>query len=263
MDERPRLALRPAVMGPRVPEPVRAGLGRLRKIALVGTASTVKFTPWEDPSWEIWAHASSHVLCHRVDRYFDLHGKELWGQEKKWDPTYRTWLARNPVPIYMQERYSDVPASVRYPRERVLMEFRRYFTSHVSWMIALGLMEGVTHFGFFGVHYANDDERTAQRAGTEYMMGVAEGRGVQLVIPEGNPLLGWPSKLYGYESHVGGKLIEEYRWIPKGPTVPSPKGGKPRELTVIDMDDPTKPRPPLKVLDEPVDWAKSGHQHHL
>jgi hypothetical protein len=107
---------------------------------------------------------------------------------------------------------------VRYPRERILSEYRRYFTSQAAWMMALALTEGVTHLGFFGVHYSLDEEHKKQRAGCEYWMGVCEGKGVQLVLPPGSPLLRQPSWLYGYESHdtkqhgrtkTGGKPVYE------------------------------------------------------
>lgn len=239
-----------------VPMPKPAGLGRLRKIALVGTAPTVHFTPWDDPSWEIWAHASAKDMVVRVDRYFDLHPQKFWTQKKKWDPGYLTWLTRNPIPILMQKRYPEIPASVKYPKERVLSEFRPYFTSQAAWMIALALTEGVTHLGFFGVHYASDSEYACQRPGCEYWMGQAEGRGVQLVIPVGNPLLRTPARMYGYESHDTGELHPDYR-PPVKPTVEKADGRK--ALTILDMDNPEAPRPKLRELDEPVAWERSGH----
>lgn len=191
---------------PVIPQPV-AGLGRLRKIALIGSAATVDLAPWYDPTWEIWAHATTHHYCKRVDRYFDLHPWK-WISEKPM-PGYIAWLKALHTPIYMQRKMRDVPASVRYPRERVMAEYPRYFTSHAAWMIALALSEGVTHLGFFGIHYALEEEHKKQRAGCEYWMGVAVGRGVQIVNPEGSPLLREPGWLYGYESHTGRKHIRE------------------------------------------------------
>jgi hypothetical protein len=59
----------------------------------------------------------------------------------------------------MQRHYPEIPQSVMYPKGRVVAEFRRYFTSQAAWMIALALTEGVTHVGFFGIHYDARDER--------------------------------------------------------------------------------------------------------
>lgn len=185
---------------PVIPAPV-AGLGRLRKIALIGSAPTVDLAPWYDPSWEIWAHATVHPFCKRVDRFFDLHPWE-WISGKP-VPGYLEWLKTCKTPVYMQRKMKDVPASVRFPRERLLAEFPRYFTSHAAWMIALALTEGVTHLGFYGIHYALDEEHKKQRAGCEFWMGIAVGKGVQIVNPPGSPLLREPTWLYGYESHTG------------------------------------------------------------
>jgi hypothetical protein len=231
------------------------GLGRLRKIALIGTAGTMSLAPFHDPSWEIWAHNSAAPVCPRVDRVFDLHPKNFWSKPKSWHRDYVTWLSRLPVPVYMHKHYPEIPQSIAYPKERVLAEFRRYFSSQAAWMIALALTEGVTHLGFFGIHYAASDERDWQRAGCEYWMGMAEGRGVQLVIPAGCPLLHEPKLLYGYENYRDGKQI----------VAPSKTGTfKPSALTIIDMDS-TAARPPLKVLSngQEPDWDRSGHAHHF
>ena len=201
----PKVPLRTISLGRRYVEPPPViptqgyGLGRLRKVAIIGAAHTVDFAPWYDTSWEIWAHSTCYPLCKRADRYFDLHPwKWITGKQV---PGYVEWLTTVKTPVYMQRTFPKVPSAVRYPRERVLSEFRRYFTSQAAWMMALALTEGVTHLGFFGVHYSMDEEHRKQRAGCEYWMGVCEGRGVQLVLPPGSPLLREPGWLYGYESH--------------------------------------------------------------
>ena len=205
MGEAPKVPLRHLNIGrrfqetpPVIPTPL-IGTGRLRKVAIVGSAQSVDFTPWYDPTWEIWAHSTVYPLCKRVDRYFDLHPWE-WIVGKN-VPGYVDWITGTKTPVYMQRKFKAVKMSVRYPRERILAEFRRYFTSQAAWMMALALTEGVTHLGFFGVHYSLDEEHKKQRAGCEYWMGLCEGRGVQLILPPTCPLLREPSWLYGYESH--------------------------------------------------------------
>jgi hypothetical protein len=240
MSGAPKIPLTQLVIGSRrhetapvIPQPV-AGIGRLRKVALIGAAKTVECAPWYDPTWEIWAHSTCHPYCRRVDRYFDLHPWK-WISEKP-VPGYLNWIKSVQTPVYMQRKFKDVPFSVRYPRERVMAEYPRYFTSQAAWMIALALSEGVTHLGFFGIHYSLDEEHRKQRAGCEYWMGVAIGRGVQIVNPEGSPLLREPGWLYGYESHTG-KQHTRTKTGGKKPGVDYTLPPQNRQMTMV--DDPT------------------------
>lgn len=151
-----------------------------------------------------------------MDRYFDLHPRACWSRGGKKSPGYVKWLAQNTVPIFMQERYPDVPASLKYPKRRMLLEFadaRGYFTNHVSWMIALALSEGVSTIGLFGINYGTEGEYVRQRGSAEYWLGRAAGAGVRVVLPEQCTLLCEPALLYGYESHdeTTGALREEYK----------------------------------------------------
>ncbi len=234
-------------------EPVRpsvVSLGRLRKIALLGSHHSLEYAPWTDPTWELWGHASSRFFYKRQpERYFDLHRKACWLMAHKQD-RYMSWLKKNTVPIYMQEVDADVPASIRYPKERLFAEFRRYFTSHAAYMIALALSEGVTHIGLFGVNYSGDSEYATQRGSTEYWLGFAEGRGVHLVLPPTLTLLQHPKELYGYESHdEQGHLLPSYR-----PHVTAMTVQQQRRVFVVlkPGESPPKSMPPPHVTAEMV-----------
>lgn len=187
------------------------GLGRLRKIALIGSAETVEYAPWHDPTWEIWSHAITVGRCKRVDRVFELHPEHVWREHIKpqW-PTYVQWLQSCPHPVYMLEKHKDIPASVRYPRERIFGECRSmigrlHFGSQSDFMIALALSEGVTHLGLFGVQYtayAKDGvTRDEQLLAFKFWLGVAAGKGVSIVLPDGHPTFDFPKEVYGFESH--------------------------------------------------------------
>ena len=245
--------------------PPLAGPGRHRKIALLGGGSkTLPFAPWFDPTWELWAHASCRNQCKRMpDVLFDLHPPELWRDptKKTWDVFYARWLAQNTVPIYMQQRYPDVPASMHYPFEMIMTQYRPYFTNHVAWMTALALSEGVTHLALYGCHYESDSEYGAQRGCAEYWMGVAEGRGVQVLIPPLCDLLAFPPELYGYESHPAGVRVKSYtRNLEARVKTPT---AAPKALTEIDQKTAIG-RPPLRTLigpdnkPVPTDWSHSG-----
>lgn len=204
-----------------VRQPALAGQGRLRKIALLGSyEASLAYAPWNDPSWEFWGHAASRGMYRRQpDRYFDRHRRECWTKSNNKGDAYLRWLATNTVPIYMLERYPEIPASIRYPFEQVSFGMaRKYFTNHAAYMIALALMEGVTHLGFFGINYGKtvangaDHEYGTQRGSCEYWMGRAEGAGVQLVLPDACTLLAEPKEIYGPDSHdAEGLLVLSYR----------------------------------------------------
>jgi hypothetical protein len=215
-------------------------------VACLGGAKTLQHTPWFDPTWELWAHASCRHLCKRdPDVLFDLHPPELWRDptKKNWDPKYLKWLGTNTVPILMQDVYADVPASLKYPFATIITEFPRgYMANHLAYMIALALVEGVTHIGVFGCDYATGSEYGPQRGSAEYWLGVAEGRGVHVCLPPGCDLLNRPSLLYGYESHPGGKRHPSYSFTIGPLTVDGGKksldaGGK----TLIPADHPNAP----------------------
>ena len=209
-----------------------------RKIAILGGAGTIRFAPWHDYSWELWSHASCRDMCKRQpDVLFDLHPPELWRDvvKKRWDPGYYKWLKKNHIPIYMQDRYPDVPASMRYPFETMITEFPRgYMCNQPAYMIALALMQGVTHIAVYGCHYQTDGEYGSQRGSMEYWLGVAEGRGVHVLIPPTCDLLNRPALLYGYESHPNGKRSPLYNVNMKVP----PRADGTAEPTKRDKDEP-------------------------
>ena len=193
----------------------------VRKIGLLGSHSaSLKWCPWTSPDWEFWGHASSRSWYRReLDRYFDLHRKECWNKNGKDRTKYQDWLTTNTVPIYMQDKHPEVPASRRYPKEQILLEFggvRQYFKNQVAWMIALAISEGVTHLGLWGVNYGHETEYATQRGSAEYWLGRAEERGIHILLPEESTLLAEPKGLYGYESHDenGGRLPQ---WVARTP----------------------------------------------
>lgn len=187
----------------------------ITKVALIGTASTVDFAPWHDASWAIWSHASSAEKWPRVDVAFEMHPECVWRECSHKSP-YLKWLQRCRYPLVMLEQFPDIPASLRYPRERLFAEChamfgREAYGSHGDYMIHLALSMGATEIGFFGMHYwdpVKDGDRMDQLISIQRWIGYAAGRGARLHIPQGNPIVSIPKELYGIESHA---TAEKYK----------------------------------------------------
>ena len=182
-----------------------------KKVAIVGFAGTRDMAPYDDPECEIWSVNNLYKFIPRTDRIFQLHSRlalenEVHGVSSK---EHLDFLRNTEIPVYMQEKYPDIPASVRYPLEEMVEEFGiprtndmqtkdAYFTNTISFMIALAIYEGFTDIYIYGVDMAVAIEYREQRPSCEYYIGIAKGRGINIYMPAECDLL--KSRfIYGYE----------------------------------------------------------------
>ena len=75
---------------------------------------------------------------------------------------------------------------------------RKYYTSTIAFMIALAIKAGYMEIHLYGVHMSASEEYGSQRQACEYWLGVAEGRGCKIFIPQESEILHTPY-IYGYE----------------------------------------------------------------
>jgi hypothetical protein len=92
-----------------------------------------------------------------------------------------------------------------------------FFTSSLAWMAAMAIEAillsahkgdvGPHSIGFWGVDMAANEEYGYQRAGCQYFAQIAEGLGIEVVIPKESDLM-TPPPLYGLSerTHRGVKL---------------------------------------------------------
>jgi hypothetical protein len=194
-------------------EPVRHG--GIRKVAIIGShASTLVGCPWNDPTWEFWAHSSCAMLVPpgKVSLYIDVHPRHCFQKARKNGfEDYYQWLRHQPTPILMQERYKDIPQAIEYPLAEMKSTWPGLqFGSQVAYLIAYALARGVTHIGLFGVEYAHDSEYKFQRGNAQLWLGIALGRGVQVQVSPKSTLLR-ELEDYAYETHKTPEKVAE--WI--------------------------------------------------
>lgn len=189
-----------------------------KKIAIVGFASSSRDqAPFGDASWDIATLNHAHQWISRWDIWYEMHplahirsdiprdGKMISGND------HYNWLVSQPgpddpkfKPIYMQEHFDEIPASIKYPIAEVndwleakFGSERDYYTSSISQMLALAMWQGYEEIGLYGIDLLNEDEYAYQRAGCEYLIGLARGSGIKVHVPKTSALCK-ANYIYGY-----------------------------------------------------------------
>lgn len=193
-----------------------------KRVAIIGKAPASRdLAPYEDETFEVWT-LSDLVLRRQVprfNRHFELHPPDGWLKARpkqtwhKVAPDYWEWLKSIPkeIPVYMHHKTEEVPASRPYPLMDVLNYFGPYpyFNNTVSWLLAFAIMQGAETVGVYGVDMAQTREYREQRPSCEWLIGWAQGKGIEVLIPEECDLLKAPF-LYGFEAEAG-KLARKHR----------------------------------------------------
>lgn len=210
------------------------------KVAICGFADSWNQAPFNDLSWEIWGLNSLFEIIPRYDRWFDIHERYIFGMDTNKEiglgltrtgQPYMEYLAQMKCPIYMVEKYADIPMAIRFPVELMLSEFNPkrenklwehwknmgpedwngYLTNSISCMIALAVMEGFKEIGLYGVDMATTagwNEYSMQRPSCEYYIGVAVGRGIKITLPDGSDLLK-NRFMYGYQDQMDNRYSKK------------------------------------------------------
>lgn len=167
----------------------------MRKIALVGTASSGAGAPYGDDSFEIWGVSSRASYVTRANRWFELH--RLDGEEKDWAQKWRQQLhkqTRDIETLYMLWPESWLGDIVKeYPHNEITSRFGSYFfTSTFSWMMALAINEmrpkgcstevNGDEISIFGVDMEFDTEYEEQRNGFKHFINLARALGIIVTL---------------------------------------------------------------------------------
>ena len=164
---------------------------KIKRVAIVGGGETRRKAPFKNKSWEIWAFSSRRDRYPRVDRWFEIHAmKDLRQQLAKRKPgrrsfrNYMRFMRRLKCPVYMQKVHPKIRTSVKFPKDELVAEFGRIFTSTASYLLALAIKEGYQEIGLWGVNPKGKDY-ARQRPAIRYLLGLAHQRGIRLRLPKG------------------------------------------------------------------------------
>jgi hypothetical protein len=194
----------------------------LKRCAIVGTAQSWKQTPWHDATLEVWCLNDAYLIgVPKADRWYDLHplhqmhfrgGSELVVSAKEVPvgsyvrpQGHLDWLRSRPIPVYLAEARPDFPTSKAFPTQAVLDYFAPYWpmrlqrdgsitagkdyeVSTPSWMLMQAIMEGYQEIHIYGIHLATQWEYLQQRPNFEFLLGIAAGKGIKIVLPQSTPI---------------------------------------------------------------------------
>lgn len=170
----------------------------MKKIAIVGTAATYVEAPYNDNTWQIWSLGANWARIPRFNKWFEIHTLEALRLANALDDKRLAFLKKIGGALVIGHETDELPLAEMYPLEELKAEFGAYFTSSISYMIALAIHEGADEIGIWGVDMIGDGEYAHQRPCCEYLLGVAKGRGIKVTIAPKSPLLRC-ERLYGFE----------------------------------------------------------------
>ena len=133
-------------------------------------------------------------------RIFEVHKFSLkgdtWlrkGQEMFRDLSVNDYVDKlnaSGIPIYVLP-HEECPFenAVVIPLDTLTKTYRYFFSTTLSYELALALEEGFTHIDLLGVDMTLSSEYRDQRPSVTYFIGLAEGRGVKVSLPETSPIV--------------------------------------------------------------------------
>ena len=187
----------------------------MKKLAIVGTAETWRDAPYGDPDWKIYSLNDAYRLgIRKADYWCDLHNPDEWFLVPEGQKAVKAWemppgkfyprphdhpqvCERMLIPLYVHEARAEWPTSITFPREAIERTFGCYMASSPAWMLAhamlpesdggLGYGAG-DEIGIYWIHLATEREYIEQRPNMEWLIGIAESRGLTITLPDECPL---------------------------------------------------------------------------
>jgi hypothetical protein len=161
------------------------------KVNIIGRGTGWEDAPRNELSWGI----TLINLKRDVDLVIDMNVYEdgRWGELERLDAIKsRDKAATDHIP------YIDL---TNYPVDTIIKFFETdYFSNTVDYAIALAIYKGYTEIGLYGINMMRCSEYAYQKAGVEFWIGQAMGRGIKVInhSPISTILKTRDGLLYGY-----------------------------------------------------------------
>jgi hypothetical protein len=181
----------------------------MKKCAIVGFApSTRAKAPYDNSDFEVWVlneYYTALPQANNITRWFEIHQRDTVLESKR-SPDYIQHLKDSKIPIYMVQKYDDIPMSIPYPLDEIRRKLKTdYFTNSISYMVAMAIVDGYEEIHLYGVDMAQEEEYSRERPSVEYFIGYAVSKGIKVYIPPESDICKVPY-FYGFEEASAHKI---------------------------------------------------------
>lgn len=165
----------------------------LKSVNIIGRGKGWENAPLDEYSWGI----TLTNLNRRVDLVIDMNVYDdgRWGEQER-----QLWLKSRKQAREDQIPYIDLS---NYPIDLITDYFQvDYFTGTTEYALALAIYEQYTSINLYGVNATTGTDYIHQKAGIEFWIGMAMGRGIKVKVHSDHGTIlkapGW--QLYGYDT---------------------------------------------------------------
>jgi hypothetical protein len=167
------------------------------KVAIVAGSASRDRAPYKDKTWELWG-LNEMTYPGRIDVYWEMHPMSVQS-DKDLD-----WLRKCRTPVYVLDKADaalhGVQNPIEYPYDEIVKQSWaiKYFTCSMAYQIAFAIHKGYKAIALYGLRMdmGSPRERTIESACIQYWLGIAVGKGIEVVWDE-NPA--YQRLRYGYD----------------------------------------------------------------
>ena len=208
---------------------------RAENVAIVGFSENTRLqAPFDDPNWEVWVCNRLPIVLEKEnqvtgwDRHFDAHTLDESTRlqagltQEDWDELvaflhkdHGEKFGRRRI-VYVAEPTDKMPSAKAMPYDEILKALpRRYVASGIAWEFAMAIALEPKKIALYGIDMKSDEEYGYQRPNCEWMIGLAEGRGIEIVLPDTSALVNSDGAcvLYGSPDDPKGQYAEVEHWL--------------------------------------------------
>lgn len=174
----------------------------MAKVSIIGSGDSGWGFQEESFEGELWCVNNMPIKHPGVPwtRCFEVHAFQnkngTWlrkGQERFRDLSVNDYVDKLNalgIPIYVLS-HEECPFtnSVIIDLPSLRVKYRDFFSTTLSYELALALEEGFTEIELLGVDMTLSSEYRDQRPSVTYFIGLAEGRGVTVTLPDNSPIV--------------------------------------------------------------------------